>query len=187
MGLTLSVQKTSLQGVHLVEGEVFADERGRFSRVYCQQDLAKAGVEWAVRQTSLSENPTQHTLRGFHFQRKPYEEDKLVVCLAGEIHDIIVDLRPESPTFLKWEAFRLSGDKHQSLLVPKGCANAWMTMKPDTNVIYFMSEFFVDTHYAGIRYDDPFFKFTWPAKPALVSKKDCSYPDFDKKSYFQHG
>jgi dTDP-4-dehydrorhamnose 3,5-epimerase len=172
----MRIEETTLPGVHVLEGDPFTDERGSFSRTYCRRDFGDLAFD--VKQISISENPKRSTLRGFHFQLKPSEETKVIFPLRGSLHDVVVDLRPESPTYLKWEAFELRSRRYQGVYVPDGCANAWLTLEDDTLVTYYISEFFAPERYAGIRYDDPFFRFQWPREPAVVSARDRSFPDF---------
>lgn len=169
-------EETALAGVRVIKGEPFTDERGSFSRTYCRKDFGDLAFD--VKQISISENLKRSTLRGFHFQLKPFEETKAIFPLRGSLHDIVVDLRPESRTYLRWEAFELSSQRYEGVYVPEGCANAWMTLEDHTLVTYYMSEFFAPEHYAGIRYDDPFFRFRWPREPEVVSARDRSFPDF---------
>ena len=122
------------------------------------------------------------TLRGFHYQTRPQQEAKTLSCLSGAIYDIVVDLRPTSPTFMQWIAVEFSAQDRRSLHVPAGCANAWMTTAPDTVVHYYMSEFYGPAAARGLRHDDPTFAFRWPATPTVISEKDRTYPDFDPRS-----
>ena len=172
----MRLEATSLPGVYRIAGAPFEDERGTFSRTFCQRDYGEAAFD--VRQISISENRKASTLRGFHFQSKPSEEIKAILPLRGSLHDVVVDLRPESPTYLRWEAHDLSAKRYEGIYVPKGCANAWLTLEDDTLVTYYMSEFFAPERYVGIRYDDPFFGFRWPRPPEVVSLRDRSFPDF---------
>lgn len=172
----MRLEKTALADVHLVKGEPFTDERGTFSRTFCRSDYGELAFD--IKQISISENRRRWTLRGFHFQRKPFEEAKVVMPLRGSLHDVVVDLRAESPTYLRWEAFELQARRYEGVYVPKGCANAWLTLEDDTLVTYYMSEFFAPEHYAGIRYDDPLFRFRWPHAPEVMSARDRSFADF---------
>ena len=169
-------EETALPGVRVVKGDPFLDERGSFSRTYCQRDFGELAFD--VKQISISENLKRSTLRGFHFQRKPFEETKAIFPLRGSLYDIVVDLRPESPAYLRWEAFELRSEWYEGVYVPKGCANAWLTLEDHTLVTYYISELFSPEHYAGIRHDDPFFRFQWPRDPEVISARDRSFADF---------
>ena len=172
----MQLVETTLPGVHLIKGQPFTDERGSFSRTYCDEEYG--ALAFRLKQVSISDNRLQFTLRGFHFQRKPFEETKVILPLRGSLYDIVVDLRPESKTYLQWEAYELKANRYEGVYVPKGCANAWLTLEADTLVTYYMSEIFAPEHYAGIRYDDPFFQFRWPRAPEVISARDRSFPDF---------
>ena len=171
-----------LSGVWLVEPEPFSDERGVFFRNFCAQEFFKHGLVSGVCQGNISVNPYLGTLRGFHYQVAPFEEAKTFSCITGAIYDIVVDLRQESPTFMKWIALELLASKRNSLHIPGGCANAWMTMETDTIVHYYMSEPYSPGAYRGFRYDDPAFNFRWPIEPKVISEKDRHLPDFDSLS-----
>lgn len=168
-----------LPGVWTIEPELFADERGVFRRSFCAKEFAARGLTATAAQGNLSENPHEGTLRGFHYQERPFEEAKTITCVTGALYDIVVDLRRESPTFMKWVAVELSAADRRSLHVPAGCANAWLTTAPDTIVHYYMSEAYVPASYRGFRYNDPQFAFRWPREPRVISDKDRQLPDFD--------
>ncbi len=179
----MTFAELELPGVWLIAPEVHTDDRGAFRRHFCAREFAAHGITPTVAQGNISENPRAGTLRGFHYQARPSQEAKTLSCLSGALYDIVVDLRPASPTFMKWVAVELSAQDHRSLHVPVGCANAWLTMAPDTVVHYYMSEFYAPTADRGLRYDDPAFGFRWPAAPTVISDKDRSYPDFDPRSF----
>ena len=174
--------RLTLPGVWLTEPELHADERGVLWRSFCAKEYAEHGLTCAVMQGNISENPHEGTLRGFHFQLPPFQEAKTIMCVTGALFDIVADLRPDSPTFMKWLSAELSAAGRQSLHVPSGCANAWLTMAPNTTVHYYMSELYSPASYRGIRYNDPAFRFRWPNEPRLISDKDRSFPDFDPAS-----
>lgn len=167
-----------IEGVFLIEPEPFEDKRGLLRRHFCQNEFKKHNLFTEICQTNISENNKAYTLRGFHYQLAPKGEDKVLSCSRGALYDILVDLRPESSTYLQWESYEISASNRLSLYVPKGCANAWMTLEDDTWVFYYHSEFYSPGHESGIRYDDQFFNFKWPKAPSVISDKDNSYPDF---------
>jgi dTDP-4-dehydrorhamnose 3,5-epimerase len=179
--------ETELPGVWLIEAEPFADERGVFRRHFCEREFKADGLDFNVRQGNISENPHRGTLRGFHYQAKPFEESKILSCLTGGLYDIVVDLRPESRSFMKWIATELTAANRRSLYVPAGCANAWLTIETDTLVHYYMSEFYNAESYRGLRYDDPAFQFRWPSQPQFMSDKDRMFADFDPKNFDPNG
>lgn len=158
--------------VFLIEPDPFIDNRGLFRRHFCMKEFAENGIELEIKQCNVSENKLQYTLRGFHYQNPPHSEGKLLSCIKGAIYDIVVDLRPESSTYLEWKAFELTETNSKSLYVPIGCANAYLTMNDDTWILYYHSEFYTPSVEDRIRYNDPYFKFKWPAEPACISEKD---------------
>jgi dTDP-4-dehydrorhamnose 3,5-epimerase len=167
-----------IAGVYCIKPEPFVDNRGLFRRHFCQREFAQHGLPVDVRQSNISENTLRHTLRGFHFQKPPHLEAKLLSVIRGSLHDIVVDLRPDSPTYLRWIAVQLSEENRLSLYVPPGCANAWLTLADSTWILYFHSEFYTPGSEGGIRYNDPLFQFQWPVPPAVISPKDAGYPAF---------
>ena len=169
---------TEVAGVMLVEIEPREDERGAFARLHCPEAFAAAGHPFSPVQTSLSRNPHVHTLRGMHYQGAPYAESKLVRAVRGRIFDVALDLRPESPTRLRWTAAELSAENGRALLIPEGVAHGFLTLEPDTDVLYQISPAFHPGHEAGVRWDDPAFAIAWPAAPALISPRDATYPDY---------
>jgi len=178
----MKFREQKIGGVWLIEAEPLVDDRGAFRRHFCRQEFKKRGLESQILQTNISENFRKHTLRGFHYQVKPFEEAKTLSCMRGAIYNIVVDLRPGSSTFLQWVSFELKADDGLSLHVPAGCANAYLTREDFTTILYYMSEAYSAGGYRGFRYNDPLFGFKWPAEPVVISEKDRSYPDFDPGS-----
>lgn len=168
----------ALEGVFVLEAEAFSDERGLFRRQYCARELAAHGVDARVSQANVSENPKTGTFRGFHYQVGDAVETKTITCFRGSVFDAVIDLRPASKTYLKWITVELSAENRRGLIVPGGCANAWLTMSPDTWVYYLHSGFYAPASERGVRYDDPLFKIPWPGAPTCISDKDRAYPDF---------
>jgi dTDP-4-dehydrorhamnose 3,5-epimerase len=174
----MKFHELSLSGCWLIEPELFVDERGVFRRHFCSEEFSRHGIKPSVLQGNVSENPYLHTLRGFHFQLYPFAEGKTISCLTGSLFNIVVDLRPESRTYLNWEAITLDAKKRNSLYVSPGCANAFLTTDWNTIVHYYMSEMYVPDSYSGFRYDDPYFDFSWPAEPKFISDKDMKLPSY---------
>ena len=168
----------ALKGVVLISPEPHEDERGMLRRNFCEREFKAQGLMVDIKQSNISENLKAFTLRGFHYQFVPRQEDKVISCIRGSIYDIIVDMRPQSPTYLKWQAYELKDENRSSIYVPMGCANAYMTMKDNTWVSYFHSEFYSPGDEGGIRYDDEFFHFDWPAEPKVISERDLAHPPF---------
>jgi dTDP-4-dehydrorhamnose 3,5-epimerase len=169
--------ETTIPGVVIVDIEPHADERGLFARLQCPDEFAAAGHPFAPAQTSLSRNPQRHTLRGLHHQPPPRAETKLVRVVRGRIFDVAVDLRRGSSTYLRWTAAELSAETARALLIPEGVAHGFLTLEPDTDVLYQISPRFEPGHEAGARWDDPAFAIAWPAAPRLISERDAGYPD----------
>jgi dTDP-4-dehydrorhamnose 3,5-epimerase len=169
---------TDIPNVHTVELEKRQDGRGFFARGWCEQEFAEHGLPSSVVQMNISYNRRKHTLRGFHYQVAPYQEAKLLRCVRGAVYDVVLDLRPESPTFKRQLAVELSAASYRMLLVPKGCANAFLTLEDNTEVIYLVSEFYMPAAERGVRWNDPGFRIRWPAEPAVISDKDNGWPDF---------
>lgn len=169
---------TGIEGVVVVDAEPRSDERGAFARLHCPDELAAAGHPFVPAQTSLSRNPRAFTLRGLHYQPAPHAEVKLVRCVRGRIFDVAVDLRPESPTHRRWTSCELSADNLRALLVPEGVAHGFLTLEPETDVLYQIAPKYAPGHEAGVRWDDAAFAIPWPAAPALISPRDAGYPDY---------
>ena len=174
----MKFNEQTIKGMFLIEPEPFADERGVFRRHFCKKEFTEHGIVADVAQCNVSENKFKHTLRGFHYQSPPYDEDKTLSCLRGSIYDIVVDLRPASATYLKWLSFELNENNRNSIHVPAGCANAFLTLKDNSLIHYYHAQSYQPGAERGIRYNDPFCKFKWPAKPRIISDKDKSWPDF---------
>ena len=170
-----------ITGVYTIEPQPYADERGLLRRHFCQREFARQGLTFDIRQSNISENRKRHTLRGFHYQLPPYGEDKVLSCIQGSIFNIVLDLREDSDSCLTWQSFQLSAENRLSLFVPKGCANAYLTLEDNTWILYYHSEFYAPGAEAAIRYNDPFFHFEWPFEPLVISEKDRNHPDFKPK------
>jgi dTDP-4-dehydrorhamnose 3,5-epimerase len=170
--------ETKLKGAYLIELEPLCDERGFFARTFCKKEFLNQGIDFNIVQCNTSYNKKKATLRGMHYQTTPHHEAKLVSCVKGVIYDVIVDLRPESPTFRQWFSVELTPDNHKMLYVPKDLAHGYQTLKDDTVVLYFVSEFYCPGSEKGVRWNDPAFHIIWPSKPEIISNKDSNWPDF---------
>lgn len=167
--------ETSLDGVWLIEPEPIRDTRGYFARTFCMRDFEERGLESRFVQHSRSFSAKKGTLRGLHFQTAPHTEVKLVSCVAGAIYDVIVDLRPDSPTHLKWEGFELSADNKRQLYVPAGFAHGFQTLTDDAELNYLISAFYEPAASTGISYDDPALGVKWPLPVSVISDRDKSW------------
>lgn len=173
---------TAIDGVTLVDWTPASDERGSFARLQCPDEFAKAGAPFVPVQTSLSRNTASGTLRGLHYEAEPFEEAKLVRVVRGRIFDVAVDLRANSPTFRQWTGTELSADNGRALLIGRGMAHGFITLEPNTDVLYQMDRMFQPGHGQGVRWDDPAFGIDWPIAPQVISARDAAYPDFERVS-----
>jgi dTDP-4-dehydrorhamnose 3,5-epimerase len=171
-------RETRLRNVLLVEPERQCDERGFFARTYCTKEFARYGLIPLIAQSSAAFNSRAGTVRGMHFQVPPHEEVKLVRVTRGAIRDVVIDLRPDSPTYRQWEAFELTEETGVALYIPKGFAHGYQTLTADTEVFYQMSTFYVPGAASGYRYDDPAFGIEWLLPVSVISQKDKEWPDF---------
>ena len=167
-----------LPGVFLLELEPHADARGFFARTFDRAELATRGLDARIEQTSLSFNPRRGTLRGLHWQAAPYAEAKLVRSVRGRIHDVAVDIRPDSPTFRRHVGVDLDAELRNALYIPAGVAHGFLTLTEDCEVHYTMSVGYAPEAGRGARYDDPAFGIRWPADVELVSERDLGWPPF---------
>ncbi|MFH1380022.1 MAG: dTDP-4-dehydrorhamnose 3,5-epimerase family protein [bacterium] len=145
-----------IPGVWIIEQEEYSDERGIFLRHFCQHEYAEHGLNKNIRQTNISKNFKKYTLRGFHYQSKPFQEAKTITCMQGHVYLVVVDLRPESKTLYSWISFELRQEKSDSLYISAGCAVAFLSLADNSMILYYMAEFFSANSYKGFRYNDPF-------------------------------
>ena len=171
-------EPTALPGVFVITPELLTDERGAFARTYCAEEFRANGLDPQVAQCSVSFNPTAGTLRGMHYQIEPYGEVKLVRCTMGAIYDVVIDLRPESPTYCRWVAAELTADNRRMLYVPKGLAHGFLTLVENSEIFYQISVPYQPGAGAGVRWDDPTFKVAWPFTPRLMAERDAGYPTY---------
>jgi dTDP-4-dehydrorhamnose 3,5-epimerase len=171
--------ETPLKGAFLIDLEKRGDERGFFARAFCEKEFSAHGLSSRFVQVNNSLSATKGTLRGLHYQLAPKAETKVVRCVRGALHDVILDLRPGSPTFGKTFAAELTAENRRMLYVPKGFAHSFITLADDTEVFYLTDEFYAPDLERGVRWDDPRFGIDWPAQPVVMSDKDRNYPDFD--------
>ena len=173
-------KKTLIEDLIIIEPEMYEDDRGVFRRHFCKEEFSKNSIDSNVLQSNISENFKKHTLRGFHYQIDDYAEGKTLSCLKGKIYDIVVDLRHNSKTYKKWLSFNLSDKNRTSIHIPRGCANAFLTLQDDCVIHYYCSNNYSPKNERGIRYNDPLFNFIWPAKPKIISMKDLNHLDYSE-------
>jgi dTDP-4-dehydrorhamnose 3,5-epimerase len=167
-----------IKGVWIINPTPFEDGRGLFRRHFCNEEFLKNNIEINISQSNVSENKYKKTLRGFHYQLAPNQEAKTLSCFKGSIFDIVVDLREDSPTYKKWISAELTEKNRSMIHVPKGCANAFMTLDDNSIIHYYCSNPYAPESEKGIRYNDPSFDFKWPYEPQIISQKDLSHPDY---------
>ena len=170
--------KTILNGAHIIDPERMADERGFFARTWCRRELEAHGLNPKLAQCNISFNKKKGTLRGMHHQDPPYQEAKIVRCTMGAIHDVIIDLRPKSSTFMQHFGVLLTAENRKMLYIPEGFSHGFLTLEDDTEVFYQMSEFYTPEYARGIRWNDPGIGIKWPAEVMIISERDRNYPDF---------
>jgi dTDP-4-dehydrorhamnose 3,5-epimerase len=171
-------EPSPLAGAVVVDVERYADARGFFGRVFCQDEFRAAGLPTDFVQASVSYNVKRGTLRGMHFQAAPREEPKLVRCTRGAIHDVIVDVRRHSPTHRQWFAVELSADNRRALYIPPGFAHGFQTLVDDCEILYQMAERYTPELARGVRWNDPAFAIAWPIADPFMSERDAGYPDY---------
>lgn len=170
--------ETKLPGVFEIHLEPHCDDRGFFARSWCHKEFEAHGLNPKLVQCNVSFNERKGTLRGVHYQAEPRQEAKVVRCTAGAIHDVVIDLRPQSPTFKRWTSAALTAKNRRMLYVPEGCAHGFLTLEDETEVFYQMSEFYYPESARGVRWDDPAFQVRWPRAVEAISERDRTYPDF---------
>ncbi len=169
--------RLTIAGAFVVEPDVHVDERGSFLRTFCAREFAAAGLDARVAQTSLALNRRAGTLRGLHYVASPSTEAKLVRCVRGRAFDVLVDLRPNEPTFRSWISMELSPDGGQAVFIPPGVAHGYLTLEDETDLLYQMTDPHDPEAARGVRYDDPAFGIAWPFAPTTMCGRDRSYPD----------
>ena len=172
-------KETKLSGAYIISIEKREDHRGYFARAWCQKEFEAHSLTTRLVQCNLSFNPKKNTLRGMHYQVAPYEETKLLRCTKGAIFDVIIDLRPESPTFKSWVGVELTEENRDMLFVPEGFAHGYQTLVDNSEVFYQVSEFYQPGSESGLRWNDPSINIQWPMPgPMTISSKDQSWPDY---------
>ena len=174
----ISLVETPIPGVWIVKSEKAADARGYFTRLYCQKTFAAQKINFTPQQNSLSHNARAGTLRGMHFQRMPAAEQKLVTCLRGKIHDVVIDLRKDSPTYRKWFCAELSAEHGLGLFIPAGLAHGFITLEDNADVLYQIEGLYVPEAASGVRWNDPAFSINWPRQPIVISDRDAAWSDY---------
>ncbi len=165
-----------LQGAYVIEPNSYEDHRGKFSRIFCQEEFKKISHYKPIVQINHSTTTKVGTVRGMHYQKSPKAEIKIVKCIKGVILDVIIDIRENSPTFLKWYGEILSSENMKTMYVPEGFAHGFQSLEDNAEIIYFVTEFFSPENEGGIRYDDPLIQVLWQQNITDISDKDRNIP-----------
>jgi dTDP-4-dehydrorhamnose 3,5-epimerase len=176
----MKYKETKIKGVFVITPEPREDSRGYFTRVFAKEELKKLKILYSIVHINRSLSIDKGVVRGIHYQKAPFSEDKIIQCLNGKIFDVAVDIRKNSKTYGQWIGEELSSSNKKMLLVPKGCAHGFQTLERNSIVEYFVSQYYNPESERGIRYNDPFFQIKWPIKKAVVSEKDRKWSDFNK-------
>jgi dTDP-4-dehydrorhamnose 3,5-epimerase len=171
--------ETPMKGAYVIELQKHEDERGFFARSWCSEEFSSKGLDTRLVQCNVSFNKKKGTLRGLHYQLPPHAETKLVRCTRGALYDVIVDLRSDSPTFLKWFGVELTSENHRMLYIPQRFAHGFQTLEDGTEIFYQMSDFYEPKAARGLRWNDPRLEIAWPDSNCTMSEKDRGYIDLD--------
>jgi dTDP-4-dehydrorhamnose 3,5-epimerase len=173
----VNFEPTDVEGVFVVDRDVVPDERGHFATIFREDEFSAHGLATGFAQCNTSLNTRAATLRGMHFADPP--EVKLVRCIRGRVFDVVLDLRPESPSYRRWAAAELSAGNGRAMYVPVGVAHGFYTLEDESEVLYHLSRLYDPEAARGVRWDDPAFDIEWPGEPAVISDRDRSFPDVD--------
>ena len=174
--------QTPLTGAYIINLEKKTDDRGFFARTWCTQEFGQHGLNPNLVQQNMSLTLKKGTLRGMHFQTPPHAETKVVRCTRGAIYDVIIDLRPNSPTHKHWFGVELTAKNYQMIYVPEGFAHGFVTLTDNSEVSYLVTAFYNPESDSGVRYNDPAFNIKWPIPITTISDKDASFPDYQGES-----
>lgn len=173
------ITETKLTGAFLIEPEKFEDVRGFFARSWSQKECEALGLDAHLVECNISFNKKKGTLRGMHYQAAPHGQVKIVRCTRGAVYDVIIDLRPDSPTFKQWVGVKLTARNHLMLYIPKEFAHGFQTLRDDTEVFYQMSTYYAPGSARGVRWNDPAFGIEWPEDERIIIARDEKHPDFN--------
>lgn len=176
----MKLKSTKFKNLFIIEIESINDNRGFFARIWDKKIFQENGLDYSFVQSSISHNLKKGTLRGMHYQVKPYEEAKLVNCIKGKMFDVVIDLRLDSKTYLQKFEMELNSNDHKALFIPEGFAHGFQTLENNTDVLYHMSQFYSQSSERGIRWNDPAFKIKWPYKAIGISEKDQNWILFEE-------
>ncbi len=168
--------KTPLEGAYVVELEKREDERGFFARAFCVDEFAEHGLKTEIKQSNLSGSVQKGTTRGLHYQVAPMAEVKFIRCIKGSVFDVLVDMRPESPTYKQWFGIELTEENQTAIYIPEGFAHGHQTLEDNSQIMYLTTQVYSPEHERGIRWNDPAIGVKWPLEPTVVSDKDQAWP-----------
>ncbi len=174
----LNIKNILLKDAAVIEVELRGDTRGSFARFFCDKELKHLLGNDKIVNINHAESKKKGTLRGLHFQRPPHSEKKFIRCISGSIYDVIVDLRPDSDTYMQWQGVLLSAGNKKMLYVPEGFAHGYQTLEDDSELLYYVTNYYSPDYEAGLRYDDPSLKIDWPLDIIAISNKDMNHPNF---------
>lgn len=175
----MNFKETEIKGAYEITLEKKGDERGFFARGYCEQEFKDNGIPFNMVQANFGYNKYQNTLRGLHYQIEPHAEKKLVQCVKGAVYDVILDLRPDSPSYRNWVGCKLTVDDNNMLFIPEGCAHGYQTLTDDSQIFYMVSAFYKPEAERGIHWDDSLFNIKWKdAENMIISDKDRNWPEY---------
>jgi dTDP-4-dehydrorhamnose 3,5-epimerase len=172
----MKLQATPIPGLFIAETALSEDRRGGFARLFCERDLEAAVAGRKIVQINLSRTAARGAVRGMHYQHPPHAEMKLIRCLHGAVFDVVVDLRPDSPTYLKWHAEELRPESAKMMVIPEGCAHGFQALEPDSELLYLHTAFYTPEAEGGVRHDDPAFAIAWPMPVTEISDRDLQHP-----------
>lgn len=179
-------EKLPIKGAYKIDLKKIGDDRGFFARFFCVNEYEEHDLSSKIVQINNSFTAEELTLRGLHYQVPPKAETRVVRCLRGSVYDLMLDLRPNSPTFKQWHGTELTADNRTMVYIPQGCAHGFLTLEPDTEILYLVSEFYKPDFEKVIRWNDPEFDMKWPNQPKHMSEKDAEAPDFDPKVHLEN-
>ena len=179
----MKITPLKLEGAFTIDVDKHVDERGYFARAWCLKELAEAGYRLNFVQASMSFNARSGTVRGMHYQCPPGKEGKLVRCVAGKIYDALVDIRPDSETFLQHQFVELSAETSRAVFIPPGIAHGFQTLADSSMVFYEMTDYYRADQGSGFRFDDPSVGIEWPLPVASINERDRTYPDLARSQF----
>jgi dTDP-4-dehydrorhamnose 3,5-epimerase len=175
----MKLVSTSISGVFAIQNSIFCDDRGEFSRLFCEQEMQGSLNGKGITQINRSLTRNPGAIRGMHYQCPPYAEVKIIQCLRGRVFDVAVDLRKNSPTFLKWTGVELGSNSNDGLLIPEGCAHGFQALEGNSELVYFHTAPYTPKFEGAVRFDDPAIQIAWPMKYCDISDRDLSHPLID--------